>query len=93
MSRMGNPLYKSRDKSGGLANVRMSSAMFLPLRGHGAKSIDDDTTRVGSGAFFPVKSHSCSHTSATTWRWISLDRKWPCIPQYVQCQGQLFRCL
>lgn len=35
-------LYKSRNKSGGLVNVRMSSMVFLPLRGHGAKGIDDD---------------------------------------------------
>lgn len=41
------------------------------------------------GVFF-LKSHSCSHTSATTWRSISFNRKWPCIPRYVQCQGQLF---
>lgn len=66
--------------------------VFLPLRGHTVQKVlmTMPATRLEKLGVFLLKSHSCSHTSATTWRSISFNRKWPCIPRYVQCQGQLF---
>lgn len=89
-------LYKSRDKSGGLVNVRMSSMVFLPLRGHTVQKVSMTMPATGLEKLGVFSSKVTAALTPPRPRGVRsrLNRKWPCIPRlYVQCQGQLFPCV
>ena len=89
------PINPSHVKRRGLGNVRMSSAVFLTISHSQRKKVSMMTPTAGSevGPYSPQKSQLPSHLRDGHVARSSLDRKRARIPQYVQCQGQLFRCL